>query len=136
MAIFDLEAPCSSDIVLEERLDFQDPLRHLMQQQDDELQDVISADGLARASASASELLDVLPQQQHSVEDGVLKLYFLHQWDSLPNPLSIVLHLDASPGCGGLAWPAGQVQFLSYSAAPSVFNLQPDPCKLLDSKGT
>jgi len=117
----DLEAQCSN-IALEELLDFQDPLRHLMQQQDDELQDVISFDGLARVSASASELLNVLPQQHHSVEGSVLKLSFLHQWDRHPNPMSIALHLDASPGCGGLAWAAGQVQFMSYSAAPSVFN--------------
>jgi len=109
MASLDLEAPCSSDIALEERLDFQDPLRHLMHQQDHDLQDVISADGLARPSVSVSELLNVLPHQHHSIEDGVLRLSCLHQWHKVPNPLSIILHLDASPGCGGLAWPAGQI---------------------------
>jgi hypothetical protein len=113
MAFFGLEAPCSSDLALEERLDFEDPLRHLMQQQDDQLQGIISADGLARPSLSASELLDVLSHQHHSVEDGILKLSFLHQWDNIPNPLPIALYVDASSGCGGLAWPAGQVQFLS-----------------------
>src|SRR5260221_7008647 len=108
----DLEAPCS--VIVEEQLDLHHPLRHLMQ--DDDLQGIISADGLARVSASASELLNILPQQLHSIEGGLLKLSFLHQWDKIPNPLSIALHVDASPGCGGLAWPAGQVQFLSYSA--------------------
>jgi len=125
MAFLDLEAQCSSNIVLEEYLDFQDPLRHLMQQQDD--------DGLV----PASELLNVLPQQHHSVEGSVLKLSFLHQWDKHPNPMSIALRLDASPGCGGQVWAAGQVQFTSYSAS-HLYSLKgrPDPCKLLGAKGT
>lgn len=127
MVLLDIEAPCTSDIALEERLDFQDPLRHLMQQRDDDPQGIISIYGLARP---ASELLNVLPQQCHSIENGVLKLSFLHQWENLPNPLSIALHVDASPGCGGLAWPAGQVQFISTSVPASVFNGSgcPDPC--------
>ncbi|KAF8974677.1 putative methyltransferase-domain-containing protein [Flammula alnicola] len=93
------------DIALEERLDNKNPLRHLMD--DGELEGVISSEGLARASASMSELLTVLPQQSHSVEDGLLKLSFAHDWESIPKPLSISLVVDASPGCGGLAWPAG-----------------------------
>jgi len=105
MALLDIEAPCSSDIALEERLDFQDPLRHL-RVRDNDLQGIISTHGLAHP---ASELLNVLPQQCHSVKNGVLRLSFLHQWENLPNPLSIALHVDASPGCGGLAWPAGQI---------------------------
>lgn len=118
MASLDLEARCTSDIALEELLDLKDPLRHLMHQQDDELQGVISAeDELARVF-SASQLLNALPQHHTSVEDSVLKLSFLHQWNKVPNPLSIALHVDASPGCGGLAWPAGQVQSLS-SLLPS-----------------
>ena len=123
MALLDIEAPCSFDIALEERLDFQDPLRHLMH---DDLQGIISTHGLARP---ASELLNVLPQQYHSVENDVLKLSFLHQWENLPNPLSITLHVDASPGCGGLAWPAGQVQLIPSSVSASVFNRSgcPDP---------
>lgn len=94
-------------MILEEQLDEIDPLRHL--RYDDELEGVISSEGLARASSSASELLDVLPQQSHSIEDGLLKFKFAHTWDSIPRPLSISLVVDASPGCGGLAWPAGQV---------------------------
>jgi hypothetical protein len=111
MLQLDLEAPCNV-FELEERLDLKDPFRHLMKQRDDDLQDVISAGGLARASASTSELLTVLPQQCHSVEDdGLLKLSFSHDWKNVPSPLSISLHVDATPGCGGLAWPAGQVHF-------------------------
>ncbi|KAF5320714.1 hypothetical protein D9619_001039 [Psilocybe cf. subviscida] len=106
-AILDPELVCTDDIALEERLDTHDPLRHLMD--DEELDGVISADGLARASGSLSELLNVLPQQSHSTQDGLLKLSFAHEWSSIPNPLSISLVVDAAPGCGGLAWPAGQI---------------------------
>ncbi|KAF9534965.1 putative methyltransferase-domain-containing protein [Crepidotus variabilis] len=81
-----------------------------MQQQDDELEGIIAPEGLARASASASELLNVLPQQSHSVESGGrLKLSFSHEWRDVINPLEISLVVDAAPGCGGLAWPAGQI---------------------------
>ena len=106
----DLIMPCG-DITLEEQLDVNEPLRHLMQPHDDELEGVIASEGLARASTSMSELLTVLPQQSHSVanDNGLLKLLFSHEWDGLPNPLEISLVVDAAPGCGGLAWPAGQV---------------------------
>jgi hypothetical protein len=114
-AILDPDLVCTDDVALEERLDTNDPLRHLMN--DEELEGVISADGLARASGSLSELLNVLPQQSHSVQDGLLKLSFAHAWSSIPNPLSISLVVDAAPGCGGLAWPAGQV------LVPSCFTL-------------
>jgi len=110
MLQLDLNIPCG-DIALEEQLDLHDPLRHL--KDDSELEGVIASDGLARASQSMSELLTVLPQQSHSVEDGLLKLFFTHEWDSVPRPLSISLIVDASPGCGGLAWPAGQVHTLA-----------------------
>ncbi|PPR02451.1 hypothetical protein CVT24_002000 [Panaeolus cyanescens] len=106
MIELDLNIPCG-DIALEEKLDIEDPLRHL--KDDSELEGVISSDGLARSSKSVSELLTVLPLQTHSVQDGLLKLAFSHQLDSLPKPLSISLHVDAAPGCGGLAWPAGQI---------------------------
>jgi len=116
MLQLDLEAPCN-DFELEERLDLKDPFRHLMKQQDDDLQD---ADGLARASASTLELLTVLPQQCHSVEDdGLLKLSFSHDWKNVRSPLSISLHVDATPGCGGLAWPAGQVHFFCVAFVSS-----------------
>ena len=98
-----------NDISLEEQLDAKDPLRHLMN--DDELEGIISTEGLARASSSTSELLNALPQQSHSVEDGLLKLHFEHGWTSIAKPLSVSLIVDAAPGCGGLAWPAGQVYF-------------------------
>lgn len=92
---------------MDEHLDSTDPLGHLMN--DDELEGIISAEGLLRDSSSRSELLDVLPQHSHSIQDGILKLYFVN---GPHNPLSISLAVDASPGCGGLAWPAGQVRYL------------------------
>ncbi|KAJ3488624.1 hypothetical protein NLJ89_g11597 [Agrocybe chaxingu] len=106
MLVLDPDVPCDN-IVLEELLDGKEPLRHLMH--DAELDGVIASEGLARASKSKSELLTVLPQQSHSVEDGLLKLSFAHEWADVPKPLSISLVVDASPGCGGLAWPAGQI---------------------------
>ncbi|KAF4619972.1 hypothetical protein D9613_005401 [Agrocybe pediades] len=106
MLELDLNIPCG-DVALEEKLDLDDPLRHL--KDDSELEGIIASEGLARASQSMSELLTVLPQQSHSVEDGLLKFSFTHEWESVPRPLSISLVVDASPGCGGLAWPAGQI---------------------------
>ncbi|KDR83445.1 hypothetical protein GALMADRAFT_235593 [Galerina marginata CBS 339.88] len=102
-----LELDTCGDIALQEQLDGHNPLRHLMH--DIELEGVIASDGLARVSASMSELLTVLPQQSHSVQDDLLILSFVHGWDSVPRPLSISLVVDAAPGCGGLAWPAGQI---------------------------
>ncbi|KAF8803792.1 hypothetical protein BYT27DRAFT_7195132 [Phlegmacium glaucopus] len=92
------------DIALDEHLDYKDPLRHLMN--DHELEGIISAEGLLRASSSRSELLDILPQESHSIRDGILKLSFMNDPH---NPMYISLSVDASPGCGGLAWPAGQI---------------------------
>lgn len=98
-----------NEIALDEYLDYKDPLRHLMN--DHEPEGIISAEGLLRDSSSRSELLDALPQQSHSIQDGILELSFIND---LHNPLSISLAVDASPGCGGLAWPAGQVHYLPF----------------------
>ncbi|KAF8165063.1 putative methyltransferase-domain-containing protein [Crassisporium funariophilum] len=93
------------DIALEEDLDNRNPLRHLMGGNEG----VISSEGVARAASSMSELLTVLPKQSHAVQDGLLTLSFLHDLEHVPKPISISLVVDASPGCGGLAWPAGQI---------------------------
>ncbi|KIM45901.1 hypothetical protein M413DRAFT_64281 [Hebeloma cylindrosporum] len=76
---------------------------------DSGLEGVISSEGLARSSASVSELLTILPQQSHATSDGLLKLSFSHELECIPRPVSVSLFVDASPGCGGLAWPAGQI---------------------------
>ncbi|KAF9468900.1 putative methyltransferase-domain-containing protein [Collybia nuda] len=90
-------------IAREEQLDIQDPLRHYMQ-----LDDINETDPSETHQVS-SELLSVLPRQSHSVHDEILKLSFLKNQDDLQPLVSITLSMDAAPGCGGVAWPAGQV---------------------------
>lgn len=68
-----------SALALEEQLDAIDPLRHLRQHDE----------------------LDLVPAQPPSVHNQTLELAF--------PPVSIRLLVDASPGCGGIAWPAGEV---------------------------
>ncbi|KAF8076077.1 putative methyltransferase-domain-containing protein [Lyophyllum atratum] len=84
------------DLALDERLDVLDPLRHLMQQLDSDSDDV---DELIPSTS-------VLPKQSRSVHDETLQLSFAH--DQQP-PITISLSVDASPGCGGIAWPAGEI---------------------------
>lgn len=84
------------DLVLEEQLDALDPLRHL---RDDD-------DGL---------LEDVLPAQPPSVREQVVELNFTSAVSGVPDSIVITLAVDASPGCGGIAWPAGEV-LASYIA--------------------
>jgi hypothetical protein len=65
-----------------------------------------------RGSAkSQSELLSVLPRQHFSqASNGVLDLTFSLPSTADPAPsLSVKLIVDSAPGCGGIAWPAGQV---------------------------
>ncbi|KAH0587201.1 hypothetical protein J132_11186 [Termitomyces sp. J132] len=77
------------DLELDEALDEIDPLRHLMHQSDDD----------------DDEPKALIPKQLHSVQGETLQLSF-----SGPQHLvEIALAVDASPGCGGIAWPAGEV---------------------------
>jgi len=70
------------------------------------------------SSKSKSELLAVLPHQHFSESDGVLDLTFsLYHGemncfiDDMREPqVSVKLAVDSAPGCGGIAWPAGQVR--------------------------
>jgi len=70
------------------------------------------------SSKSKSELLAVLPHQHFSESDGVLDLTFsLYHGemncfiDEMREPqVSVKLVVDSAPGCGGIAWPAGQVR--------------------------
>ncbi|XP_006459971.1 hypothetical protein AGABI2DRAFT_184470 [Agaricus bisporus var. bisporus H97] len=55
---------------------------------------------------SQSELLSVLPHQHFSESNGVLDLTFSI---SVGQSLSVELIVDSKPGCGGIAWPAGQI---------------------------
>ncbi|KAF5333328.1 hypothetical protein D9611_002251 [Ephemerocybe angulata] len=89
-----------AELILDEELDKQDPLRHLMDLDG----------GLVEAPVSSTQALTFLPKQSHSVEDGgMLRLSFSHDLIDVPRPLEITLAVDASPGCGGIAWPAGQI---------------------------
>lgn len=96
-----------AELIRDEELDTQDPLRHLMDLEG----------GLVEAPISSHQALTFLPQQTHSMQDGgILKLSFSHDLAGVPRPLEITLAVDASPGCGGIAWPAGQVH--SHSLCP------------------
>ena len=81
------------DLALEEKLDELDPLRHL--REDDE----------------------VVPAQPPSVRDQVIELTYPTYSGDVPNPIIIKLAVDASPGCGGIAWPAGEVRSLHSPAS-------------------
>lgn len=94
-------------IARDEQLDIQDPLRHYMQEPDD-----TGETNPDESHELSSELLSVLPRQSHSVHDEILKLSFLNSEDDLQPPVTITLAMDAAPGCGGIAWPAGQVRII------------------------
>lgn len=82
----------------EELLDAQNPLRHLMHAD----VDIATTDELP----GSKDYLSVLPRQSHSIRDKILLLTFQRSQCLI----SISLFMDASPGCGGIAWPAGQVR--------------------------
>ena len=90
-----------------ELLDAQDPLRHLMQADEDDNDE---------GSHTSAHNLSVLPRQSHSIKDDILSLEF-------DGKVSISLYMDASPGCGGVTWPAGQVYLyvrpIFYNTHPS-----------------
>lgn len=68
--------------ISEEQLDDADPLRHLRQQDSD-------------------DLLPLVPAQPPSIHNETLHLNF--------QDITVTLRVDAGPGCGGIAWPAGEV---------------------------
>ena len=84
---------------LEENLDYTDPLRHLMHGADD-----FSDDDAPHIDAT------VLPAQRPSILGDTITLTFP---DPVAHvgvaPLNVCLKVDASSGCGGMHWPAGQV---------------------------
>lgn len=122
-------------IVKEDLFDALDPLRHLIDSstyQDDadstpqgipcpdQLTTMCNTDDgedMPRGSIkSKSELLSVLPHQHFSESDGVLDLTFSIPSQTINAPqVSIKLVVDSAPGCGGIAWPAGQVMPFEYS---------------------
>ncbi|EPS95878.1 hypothetical protein FOMPIDRAFT_1032670 [Fomitopsis schrenkii] len=90
------------DLALEETLDELDPLRHLRDDPDPDSGD--------RAHSSSDS---IVPAQLPSILNQTIELRFpcsssanLH---ADHGKIIIRLAVDASPGCGGTAWPAGEV---------------------------
>lgn len=79
------------DLALEERLDDLDPLRHLRED----------------AGSDEDSAGTIVPVQPPSVRNQTIELAFAATPDI--GRVAIKLAVDASPGCGGIAWPAGEV---------------------------
>ncbi|EKM59600.1 uncharacterized protein PHACADRAFT_191971 [Phanerochaete carnosa HHB-10118-sp] len=77
----------ASELELEEQFDTLDPLRHLR---------------------NGGEL-GLVPAQPPSIHNEDLQLAFPSAGGRVPNPVSIRLLTDASPGCGGITWLAGEI---------------------------
>ncbi len=87
------------DLALEERLDELDPLRHLRDNDSDD-------DGAT----------SIVPVQPPSIRDQTIELTFRASDDTNASaPVTVKLAVDASPGCGGIAWPAGEVRARAFS---------------------
>lgn len=95
------------DLALEEKLDELDPLRHLREDDSDE-------DGTAH----------LVPVQPPSIRNQTIELTFHASAapDTVPAPVIIKLSVDASPGCGGIAWPAGEVR--ARALPPTFFGMR------------
>lgn len=94
------------DLDEQERLDAEDPLRHLR---------------IAHTDQSDSVLIPVQPPTVHKQTVTLSYLTHLDRPDDLSlHTLDIALTVDASPGCGGIAWPAGEVCNISDSSALSL----------------
>jgi hypothetical protein len=105
--VLDQYAP--NDLALEEALDALDPLRHFFKSLDE-------TDG------SPSKADTLIPSQPSPTVKKILQLSFGTQFcgaHPFRTPISISLAVDASPGCGGIAWPAGQV---NNSSPQNVYN--------------
>ena len=76
----------AEQLILDESLDLLDPLRHLREDDNAVL----------------------VPVQPPSIRNQDIQLSFPSSQAST-SPLTVCLNVDASPGCGGIAWPAGEV---------------------------
>jgi hypothetical protein len=112
----------------EELLDAQDPLRHLMHADVDK----VTTDDTDDELPGSKDYLSVLPRQSHSIKDKILLLTFQRNVRD-QCLISISLFMDASPGCGGIAWPAGQVRMCI--SLPHVTDPSKDPVKLHRQEG-
>lgn len=85
-----------NQIDTDEALDLSEPLRHFSSSSSDDL-------GVFDQTA-------IVAEQPRSVHAHIQELSFVN---SGRTDLSIKLQIDASPGCGGMAWPAGMVSVIS-----------------------
>jgi hypothetical protein len=83
-----------NEIALDEALDALDPLRHLRTDSD--------ASNFARDD---EDTVAIIPLQPRSILGETIRLTFPVDFPRV----SISLKVDASHGCGGIAWPAGEV---------------------------
>lgn len=83
-----------NEIALDEALDALDPLRHLRTDSD--------ASDFARDD---EDTVAIIPLQPRSILGETIRLTFPVDFPRV----SISLKVDASHGCGGIAWPAGEV---------------------------
>ena len=86
----------SNEIALDEALDALDPLRHL--RGDKSLGDDDDSDSQS-----------IVPIQPRSTYNELIRLSFPNPGCECSAAIHVVLKVDASPGCGGIAWPAGEV---------------------------
>jgi hypothetical protein len=86
MAVEFIPAP-DAELAEEERLDALDPLRHLREDED---------------AADDQDGMPLAPAQPRN-PCGLQTFDF-------GGSVSVALAVDAAPGCGGLAWPAGEVR--------------------------
>ncbi|KAG5644571.1 hypothetical protein DXG03_008145 [Asterophora parasitica] len=93
------------DLALDERLDALDPLRHLMQQPSSS----DTSEDEDESSRVQSAVESLIPKQRRSILNESLELSFSGLGEQEQHPIALSLAVDASPGCGGIAWPAGEV---------------------------
>ncbi|EGO01576.1 hypothetical protein SERLA73DRAFT_176943 [Serpula lacrymans var. lacrymans S7.3] len=91
--------PTLNEIAQDEALDALDPLRHLRNDDHDTF-------GGTHGELEADP---VVPAQPRSIFDQTLHLSFSDTTQQNDHEITIALKVDASPGCGGIAWPAGEV---------------------------
>ena len=92
--------------------DVEAPLRHFFSASDRVLDD----DG------DYSDNVMLLPTPAPSIRDQTIQINF-----ETPSPhrtIALSLSVDASPGCGGIAWPAGEVRY--FQSYVYVMSLMPE----------
>lgn len=84
----------SNEIALDEVLDILDPLRHLRGD---------------KSLGDDDDAQSIVPVQPRSTHNELIRLSFFGD-RGCSTTIHVTLKVDASPGCGGIAWPAGEVR--------------------------